>query len=58
MNEGSEIQKVLYKLTQNKTLPYVFLDGDYLGTDSDLFMGLESGSFFKKLDKARIEYTK
>lgn len=58
MNEKTEIQAVLQKITNTKAIPYVFIDGEYIGTDSDLFEQLESGKLLKKLDDAEIEYTK
>jgi hypothetical protein len=56
MNEGTEIAKVLYKMTKTKEFPYFFVDGRYWGQEKDFLDSVENASLFKTMDKAKIFY--
>jgi glutaredoxin len=58
MAEGSEIRKLLFRITKSKQMPYVFINEKYWGTEKELFESIADNSLFQELDRTRISYRK
>jgi cysteine synthase A len=55
---GKKMRKVLDKQNNWKTLPQIYLGGQFVGGCTDLFDGINDGSFAEIMDKHQIPYDK
>jgi len=53
---GGELSAGLKALTGRKDFPYVFISGELVGGDQELFAGLRNGSVQRKLKKAGVTF--
>mmetsp|Transcript_8436 Transcript_8436/g.16798 ORF Transcript_8436/g.16798 Transcript_8436/m.16798 type:complete len:114 (+) Transcript_8436:616-957(+) len=54
--KGQAIQDELQVLTQQRTVPNIFIGGQHIGGFDDLKAGLRSGKVQEKLDGAKVKY--
>jgi glutaredoxin-related protein len=52
----AELVAGLKALTGSKKFPYVFISGEFVGGDQELFAGLRNGSVQRKLKKAGVTF--
>lgn len=57
-DRGKKMRHVLEKQNNWKTLPQIYLGDDFVGGCTDLFDGINDGSFAKLMDKHSIPYDK
>lgn len=55
-DRGKKMRKVLDSQNNWKTLPQIFLGGEFIGGCSDLFDGINDGKFAEIMDKHNIPY--
>ena len=55
---GKKMRKVLDKQNNWKTLPQIYLGGQFVGGCTDLFDGINDGSFAEIMEKHQIPYDK
>jgi cysteine synthase A len=57
-NRGGEIRAVLTDKTGMKTIPQVFVGGEFIGGCTEVFDACRDGSLQKLLDQAHVQYDK
>lgn len=50
MDEGKELQEAFLQLTNQNTVPNVFINGKHIGTENDIARLLESGELKKLVE--------
>jgi glutaredoxin-related protein len=55
--EGADIQAELHKITGSRTVPQVFIAGEFVGGCSNTFDLYEGGKLTPKLDAAGVSHT-
>lgn len=56
LDNGDEIFSHLFDLTQQDTIPNIFIGGQHVGGNSDLQAGLKNGSVQEKLRLAGVQF--
>ncbi len=57
-NKGGNIRAALREHTSDKTIPQIFIGGQYIGGATDLFDACKDGSMQKLLDENTVNYNK
>jgi len=57
-NKGGQIRAALRELTTSKTIPQIFIGGQYIGGATDLFDACKDGSLQKMLEENTVNFNK
>ena len=57
-NKGGQIRAALREQTTSKTIPQIFIGGQYIGGATDLFDACKDGSLQKMLEENTVSYNK
>ena len=57
MPNGDQILNHLFEMTNQETVPNIFIGGKHIGGNSDLQDGLKNGSVKEKLRQAGVNFT-
>ena len=57
-NKGGQIRAALREQTTSKTIPQIFISGQYIGGATDLFDACKDGSLQKMLEENTVNYNK
>ena len=57
-NKGGQIRAALREQTTSKTIPQIFIGGQYIGGATDLFDACKDGSLQKMLEENTVNYNK
>lgn len=57
-DRGKKMRAVLNQQNQWKTLPQIYLGGEFIGGCTDLFDGINNGKFSEIMDRCEIPYNK
>ncbi|KAA8917338.1 hypothetical protein TRICI_000512 [Trichomonascus ciferrii] len=54
LDNGKELQEAFLSITNQNTVPNVFIKGEHIGTENDIARLLENGQLKEKLQKANL----
>ena len=57
-NKGGQIRAALIDRTSFKTIPQIFVGGEFVGGCTDIFDAYKDGELQKLLDNAQVDYDK
>ena len=55
--DGEEISMILAEITKQNTVPYIFIEGKFIGGYEQLESGLKSGSILNEFKRLNIKFS-